>query len=106
MQRLDLTEGLPVEVQHGLRAFLEAVRVDVPQPHAAVHDEEDGLGPQEAHPHRIPVQEDAEVVRGGVSRDGQDVLLREGFAPPADGQQGGQPEEDGRADLVPVDAFR
>ncbi len=48
-----------VEVQHGLGAFLEAVLVDVPQPHAAVHHEKDALRPQEAHPHRLAVQEDA-----------------------------------------------
>ncbi|MDD4025028.1 MAG: hypothetical protein PHG71_09755 [Kiritimatiellae bacterium] len=76
-----------VEVQHGLRAFLEAVIVDAPQPHAAVHDEKDVLCLQKAHPHRLPVKEDAEVAGGRFRRNRDDVLLQDGFALPADGQQ-------------------
>jgi hypothetical protein len=32
-----------------------AAFADVPQPHAAIHDEEGGLCPQEAHPTTLPI---------------------------------------------------
>ena len=64
-----------VEVEHGRGAFLEAVLVDVPQPHAAVYDEEDGLGAQGPHPIYLALQSDDELVRGGVLRDRHDALM-------------------------------
>lgn len=76
-----------VEVQHGLRAFLKTVLEDTPEPHAAVHDEENVCRLIQAHPSHFLVQKDAEVVRGRVRRDRHDMLIHDGLSLPADGHQ-------------------
>ena len=64
------------------------------------------LRPQQIHAHRILVQEESKVVRGGLHWNSHDVLLHDGLALTADRQQCGEFEEDRRPDLVPVHALR